>query len=95
MSVSSVHSGYQIVDMSSKMAEEAALEIRDLTTMAKSNTSNSGQALEFNKVEFPTLSESDIEPLTQLTQANQYSKVGTNVMQRDQDMLGSLLDIHV
>jgi hypothetical protein len=93
MSVSSVQSGYQIVDMSSKMAEEAALEIRDLTTTAKIN--NNDQGLEFNKVDFPTLSESEIEPLTKLTQASQYNKIGTNVMQRDQDMIGSLLDIHV
>jgi hypothetical protein len=93
MSVSSIQSGYQIVDMSSKMAEEAALEIRDLNTTAKINTKEQG--LEFNKIEFPTLSESEIEPLTKLTQASQYNRIGTNVMQRDQDMIGSLLDIHV
>jgi hypothetical protein len=33
--------------------------------------------------------------LIKLNQAQQYNKVGTNVMQRDQDMIGSLLDIHI
>ncbi|KJY83939.1 hypothetical protein TW81_06320 [Vibrio galatheae] len=93
MAVSSVQSGYQIIDMSSKMAEEAAHEIQrnqQLQAMPKDNT------YDFNQVEFkasPT--PSDIDSLTKLTSAEQYSKIGTNVIQRDQEMIGSLLDIHV
>lgn len=93
MSISAVSSGYQIIDMSSKMAEEAALEIRDLNMAAKPTTSQ--DPLAFNQVELPSIDQSAVEPLTELTQATQYSRVGTNVLQRDQEMIGTLLDIHV
>lgn len=93
MSVSSVNSGYQIIDMSSKMAEEAALEIQhdqQQQVMPKDNT------YDFNKVEFKISAlPSDLESLTKLNRAEQYSRAGTNVLQRDQDMIGTLLDIHV
>lgn len=91
MPVSSVQSGYQIIDMSSKMAEDAALEIQQnqqLHSMANKD------GYEFNKVEFKAPA-SDFEPLTKLTSAEQYSRIGTNVLQRDQEMIGTLLDIHV
>lgn len=93
MAISSVQSGYQIIDMSSKMAEEAAHEIQrgqQVQSIPKDDS------YEFNQVEFNVSPPpSDIDSLTKLTSAEQYSKVGTNVMQRDQDMIGTLLDIHV
>lgn len=92
MPVSSVQSGYQIIDMSSKMAEDAALEIQhnqQLQSMAKDDS------YEFNKVELKAPPPSDFEPLAKLSSAEQYSRVGTNVLQRDQEMIGTLLDIHV
>ncbi|RTZ17393.1 hypothetical protein EJ063_01025 [Vibrio aquaticus] len=93
MSVSSVQPGYQIIDMSSKMAEEAALEIQQSQRELSIPKDNS---YDFNKVEFNfEPSPSQIESLTKLNTSNQYSRIGTNVMQRDQEMIGSLLDIHV
>jgi len=93
MPVSSVQSGYQIIDMSSKMAEDAAHEIQrsqQLQSMPKDNT------YDFNQVEFKvTPPPSNIDSLTKLSSAEQYSKIGTNVIQRDQEMIGTLLDIHV
>jgi len=93
MPVSSVQSGYQIIDMSSKMAEDAAHEIQrnqQLQSIPKDNT------YDFNQVEFKvTPLPSDIESLTKLNTAQQYNKIGTNVIQRDQEMIGTLLDIHV
>ncbi|NVD07956.1 hypothetical protein FCU94_13775 [Vibrio sp. JPW-9-11-11] len=94
MSVSSVQSGYQIVDMSSKMAEEAAAEIqRQQRNLSMPND----DSYEFNQVEFkaPVPEPSEIEALTKLSSAERYSQIGTNVIQRDQEMIGSLLDIHV
>ena len=91
MPVSSVQSGYQIIDMSSKMAEDAALEIQQ-NQQLQSISNNYGY--EFNKVEFKA-PPSDFEPLTKLTSAERYSRIGTNVLQRDQEMIGTLLDIHV
>lgn len=93
MPVSSVQSGYQIIDMSSKMAEEAALEIQQTQrelSIPKDNT------YEFNKVEFHAEPlPSHIDAINKLNSSERYSRVGTNVMQRDQDMIGTLLDIHV
>ncbi|WP_391090728.1 hypothetical protein [Vibrio sp. NH-UV-68] len=94
MSVSSIQSGYQIVDMSSKMAEDAAAEIQrqqQLQSMPKDNS------YQFNQVEFkaPLPSASEIDSLTKLSSAERYNQIGTNVIQRDQEMIGSLLDIHI
>jgi hypothetical protein len=38
---------------------------------------------------------SDIDPLIKLQEASQYSRIGASVVQREQDTVGSLLDIHV
>ena len=35
------------------------------------------------------------DALLKLNQATQYNRVGANVVQRDQDMIGSLLDVHI
>ncbi|MCL9779862.1 hypothetical protein M9194_00250 [Vibrio sp. S4M6] len=107
MSVSVSNSGYQIIDQSSKMAEEAAREInqRSLPQPIESKNNVEGDnSLEFNKVDFdkapPERSNEDYasshtDSLIKLNQASKYHRIGTNVLQRDQEMLGTLLDIHV
>ncbi|NOH81065.1 hypothetical protein F0231_15070 [Vibrio sp. RE86] len=93
MPVSSVQPGYQIIDMSSKMAEEAALEIQQ---SQKALSIPKDDSYSFNQVEFKAPPPpSQIDALNKLNTSQQYSRIGTNVMQRDQDMIGSLLDIHV
>lgn len=92
MSVSSIQSGYHIIEQSSRMAEDAALEINNQTNAP---IPLKDKSLDFNKVEFKAPVIDHIQPLAELTQAEQYSKIGTNVIQRDQDMIGTLLDIHV
>ncbi|EGA70655.1 hypothetical protein VISI1226_16128 [Vibrio sinaloensis DSM 21326] len=95
MTVSSVQPGYQLIEQSSKMAEEAALEINQQPSLS---TIQKDQSLDFNKVEFKapeTPDPSYVDSMIKLNQANQYSKIGTNVLQRDQEMIGTLLDIHV
>ncbi|MGF1719412.1 hypothetical protein L4D20_05110 [Vibrio kyushuensis] len=97
MSVSSIQSGYQIIDQSARMAEEAAQEIQ-LQPQPPMAIPSSETDLEFNKVKFDPPEEtsySDTEPLIKLSQAQQYNKIGTNMLQRDQDMIGTLLDIHI
>ncbi|WP_070966512.1 hypothetical protein [Vibrio sonorensis] len=111
MAVSSLQSGYQILDQSNQMAERAAREINEVASQEKQS-----EELSFNRVEqTPTPNDverrieeedqrqqslSQIEPsytdaLVELNQARQYNLIGTNVLQRDQDMIGTLLDIHV
>ncbi|NRF12763.1 hypothetical protein [Vibrio coralliilyticus] len=92
MSVSSVQPGYQLIEQSSKMADEAA---REINQVYKPNPIQKDESYEFNKVEFKQPEPSDIEPMIKLTQAEQYSRIGTNMLQRDQEMIGTLLDVHV
>lgn len=96
MSVSSIQNGYPILQQSQKMADEAAYDIQQ--SAQNRNDFSNQSALAFNdaenvKVKQP--SESDIDSLVKLNQATQYNRVGTNVIQREQDMIGSLLDLHV
>lgn len=95
MAVASIQPGYQLVEQSSKMAEEAALEINQQSSLPPINKD---QTMDFNKVEFKAPEMPDpsyVDSMLKLNQATQYSKIGTNVMQRDQEMIGTLLDIHV
>tara|TARA_Y100001956_G_C4118720_1_gene186246 strand:+ start:1199 stop:1486 length:288 start_codon:yes stop_codon:yes gene_type:complete len=95
MAVSVIQSGHQLIEQSSKMAEEAALEINQTPV---NQVIEKDQALDFNKVEFKAPEVPDpsyVDSMLKLNQASQYSKVGTNMLQRDQDMIGTLLDIHI
>ncbi|MGF1696504.1 hypothetical protein L4C54_12590 [Vibrio lamellibrachiae] len=97
MSVSSIQSGYQIIEQSSRMAEEAAheIQVQPQPPMAPVEIKND---FEFNKVKFEPPEETSFsytDPLIKLNQAHQYNNIGTNMLQRDQDMIGTLLDIHI
>lgn len=95
MAVSIIQSGHQLIEQSSKMAEDAALEINQVPA---SQTLENDKSYQFNKVEFKAPDVPDpsyIDSMVKLSQANQYHKVGTNMLQRDQDMIGTLLDIHI
>lgn len=94
MSVSSIQSGYQLIQSSQALAEEAAQEIAD--TSARND-------LEFNRVE-PTESRKEPEikekpsveeSLTKLEQAKTYNQVGATMVQRSNDIIGTILDTHV
>lgn len=93
MSVSQIQPGHHLIEVSSKMMEEAALELqkKELPDIEPAR-----DAYEFNKVKFePPPPPSDIESIIKLSRAQQYNQIGTNTMQRDQDMIGTLLDIHI
>ncbi|MGC9402180.1 hypothetical protein [Vibrio genomosp. F10] len=105
MSISSIQSGYPIIEQSSKMAEEAAQEIQalpiqsSLATPTEPTSPIDKDGLKFNEVNFDAPKHEYVasytEPLIKLNQATQYSKIGTNMLQRDQEMIGTLLDIHI
>ena len=93
MSVSPIQPGHHLIDISSKMMEEAASEIQKKELPDIEPTKD---AYEFNKVKFdPPPPPSDVDSLTKLNRAEQNNQTGTNIMQRDQDMIGTLLDIHI
>ncbi|PXA73010.1 hypothetical protein [Vibrio sp. 11986-1-5] len=94
MSVSAVSSGYPILQQSSKMAGEAAHEIQQ----AQIHTSRASQdpALQRNSLDTPPSKKPDtVNALINLNQAQQYNRVGASVIQREQEMIGSLLDVRV
>ncbi|MCG3728535.1 hypothetical protein [Vibrio cincinnatiensis] len=97
MSISAVSSGYPILQQSSKMAEDATLDIQHHQT----ENTKQPSALDFNNVENtvtsdkPSSTTDTHDALIKLDQAQQYNRVGSSVIQREQAMLGSLLDIRI
>ncbi|MGC9422670.1 MULTISPECIES: hypothetical protein [Vibrio] len=96
MSISAISSGYPIIQQSSKMAEEAALDIQ------KNQAENAKPSpLSFNQVDDQPIEKKAPAPvdntqaMVNLNQAQQYHRVGTSVIQREQAMIGSLLDIRI
>ncbi|ENM3850526.1 hypothetical protein NTE31_002625 [Vibrio cholerae] len=96
MSVSAVSNGSSMVMHSSKMMEDAAREIQQASLPVEST---------IRKPIDPTLQPAPpapkkqyanhIDALNSLNQASHYSRIGTNLIQRDQDMLGTMLDVRV
>jgi hypothetical protein len=105
MNVSPSQSGYQLIQNANRLTEQAA---SDIATQAKQQadqtitprndirTSNSDHSsLKSLEHTSKVREHNQIDPLIDLQRANQYSKVGTNIIQREQDMIGTLLDTSV
>ncbi|MGF1755369.1 hypothetical protein L4C33_17460 [Vibrio makurazakiensis] len=102
MPISGVQSGYQLIQQSSKMAEEAALEINQASQQEQESNDlsfnnaelpkNDTQSQE-EKSEPPPASQSDA--LMKLTQSSSYNRIGASVIERNNEVIGSLLDIHI
>ncbi|MCA2017526.1 hypothetical protein LDJ79_15480 [Vibrio tritonius] len=105
MSVSSVGSGnngYAILQQSKKMADEAAQELQQTQALEQKD-----QSLRFNRVDSAqqdavekahahhTTHPDQVDSLIKLNQAQQYNRAGVTVVQKERDMLGSLLDLRV
>lgn len=97
MSVSAVSSGYPIIQQSSKMAGEAAHEIQQ--AQIHSSRVQQDPALQLNALDNkptpPSKKPDAVNGLINLNQAQQYNRVGASVIQREQEMIGSLLDVRV
>ncbi|WED24226.1 hypothetical protein L3Q72_15190 [Vibrio sp. JC009] len=99
MTVSSVQSGYSLINQSQNLAKEAATEI------ARQPEPDNTKALEFNKIDYEAKEQevvreernntSDIDSLNKLNQASTYNQAGANVVQRSNEIIGTLLDTHV
>lgn len=98
MAVSSVQSGYQIIQQSKQMAEEAALQLN------RAERQSPSEDLSFNRVEFEQKQDdkptspppSDpTDALIKLNQASGYNRIGASVVERNNDVIGTLLDIQV
>ncbi len=96
MSVSAVSNGSSMVMHSSKMMEDAAREIQQASLPVESTI---GKPIDPTLQPAPSAPKNQyanhIDALNSLNQASHYSRIGTNLIQRDQDMLGTMLDVRV
>ncbi len=96
MSVSAVSNGSSMVMHSSKMMEDAAREIQQASLPVESTI---GKPIDPTLQPAPPAPNKQyanhIDALNSLNQASHYSRIGTNLIQRDQDMLGTMLDVRV
>ncbi|GHW52203.1 hypothetical protein [Vibrio cholerae] len=96
MSVSAVSNGSSMVMHSSKMMEDAAREIQQASLPVESTI---GKPIDPTLQPAPPAPKKQyanhIDALNSLNQASHYSRIGTNLVQRDQDMLGTMLDVRV
>ncbi len=96
MSVSAVSNGSSMVMHSSKMMEDAAREIQQASLPVESTV---GKPIDPTLQPAPPAPKKQyanhIDALNTLNQASHYSRIGTNLIQRDQDMLGTMLDVRV
>ncbi|GIA82026.1 hypothetical protein FXF02_15135 [Vibrio cholerae] len=96
MSVSAVSNGSSMVMHSSKMMEDAAREIQQASLPVESTI---GKPIDPTLQPAPPAPKKQyanhIDALNSLNQALHYSRIGTNLIQRDQDMLGTMLDVRV
>ncbi|EPU1004599.1 hypothetical protein ACVUMT_000713 [Vibrio cholerae] len=96
MSVSAVSNGSSMVMHSSKMMEDAAREIQQASLPVESTI---GKSIDPTLQPTPPAPKKQyanhIDALNSLNQASHYSRIGTNLIQRDQDMLGTMLDVRV
>ena len=99
MAVSSIQSGYQLIERASALTEEAADEINSTPSADITNPPNpieKKDTYEFNQVALKPPEPTDpAAPAIKLTKASQYSRIGTDIVQRQQDMIGTMLDIRV
>lgn len=96
MSVSAVPNGSSMLMQSSKMMEDAARDIQQSSLPAESsNNKNVDPSLQPAPPALKKQYADHIDALNALNQASHYSRIGTNIIQRDQDMLGTMLDVRV
>ncbi|EKG88331.1 hypothetical protein VCHE16_1289 [Vibrio paracholerae HE-16] len=81
---------------SSKMMEDAAREIQQASLPVESTV---GKPIDPTLQPAPPAPKKQyanhIDALNSLNQASHYSRIGTNLIQREQDMLGTMLDVRV
>ncbi|MBW3695692.1 hypothetical protein EK599_08290 [Vibrio sp. T187] len=101
MPISGVQSGYQLIQQSSKMAEEAALEANQAAQQEQERNDLSFNKIEPQKEEVKNEEKSSPPPASQtdalmkLNQSSSYNRIGASVVERNNEMIGSLLDIHI
>lgn len=93
-----------MIQQSNRMAEDAAVDLNK--NSLPSSASSSSDPLAFNrvdteskpaerKIERANFSADQTDALMKLNQAARYNRIGATVIERNNDVIGSLLDIQV
>ncbi|MDC0609446.1 hypothetical protein OAP63_01815 [Vibrio sp.] len=86
-----------MINQASQTATKAAQEIQANAVQNKEDSFRAGGIENLpSQVNQSTPSyQNNTDPLLDLNQAVQYNRVGTNIVQKNQEMIGSLLDVRV
>ncbi|MGL4827723.1 MAG: hypothetical protein ACRCXG_00330 [Vibrio sp.] len=96
MPVSAVPNSTSMLMQSSKMMEDAARDIQQSSLPVEiSSEKRVDPTLQPDPPAVKKQYANHIDALNSLNQASHYSRIGTNLIQRDQDMLGTMLDVRV
>ncbi|SHE70278.1 hypothetical protein [Vibrio gazogenes] len=110
MSISALQSGYQMIDHATQMTNEASRDLnRAAHHRSDEQMQQEPRAVDPSLAAAPQQNtirqqketadkdpdQTQVDALIKLNQATQYNRAGANVIQREQDMIGSLLDIQV
>ncbi|WP_412500311.1 hypothetical protein [Vibrio cyclitrophicus] len=106
MSISGIQSGYAIIQQSTNMVEEAAIELNQASKHSlESDDAFQTSDFSFNQIEpeqsisfkekEPEPSSSSTDALIKLTQSASYNRVGASVINCQNEAIGSLLNIHI
>ncbi|MGF1746734.1 hypothetical protein [Vibrio minamisatsumaniensis] len=106
MSISGIQPGYAIIQQSANMAEEAAIELNQASQHSlESDDTFQASDLSFNQIapekslsskdKQPELIPSSSEALLKLTQSANYNRIGASVVDRQNDAIDRILDIHI
>lgn len=109
MSISALQSGYQMIDHATQMTNEASRDLNRAAHHRSDEMQQEPRAVDPSLAAAPQQNtilqqketadkdpdQTQVDALMKLNQATQYNRAGANVIQREQDMIGSLLDIQV
>ncbi len=90
MAISGIHSGMQIIQQSHDQLEKASEDLQPLNTDPTEVSS-----LDSVSESSTESKSSSTDALISINQAQSYNRVGANIVQRSNEMIGTLLDIHV
>lgn len=99
MSISSINSGYQIMQGAQDMSNQAAMDINSAARMQNQRTTQSDLPAKDTVQKNTNTSNAryqrpdQIDALTKLNQAETYGRTGSHIIHRSNDMVGSILDM--
>ncbi|WP_117232603.1 hypothetical protein [Vibrio maerlii] len=90
MSISGIHSGMQIIQQSYQQMEKASEDVQSLSSDPLQT-----QSLDSLPEKPAEAKPNQIDTVIAMNQAQSYNRAGVNIVQRSNEMIGTLLDVQV